>query len=108
LTFKPLIKPALLAALAAAALGIGIGTSFAGSKKRLNQDEVHEAVKSGQIRPLDEALAAAAKVLPGQVLKVEIERKRGGLIYEIKIVAGQGRVREVELDASTLEVLKVE
>lgn len=106
LTFKTRIAAALLVTVAVATLGSGKG--LADSKKRLNQDEVREAVTSGRIRPLEEVLAAAAKVVPGQVIKVEIERKRGVLIYEIKVIAGQGRVREVEIDAATLEVLEVE
>ncbi|MEQ1697004.1 MAG: PepSY domain-containing protein [Hyphomicrobiaceae bacterium] len=106
MTFKTRIAAALLVTVAVATLGSGKG--LADSKKRLNQDEVREAVTSGRIRPLEEVLAAAAKVVPGQVIKVEIERKRGVLIYEIKVIAGQGRVREVEIDAATLEVLEVE
>lgn len=106
MTFRILSRPVLIIALAFAAAGHG--ESWADSKKRFDQDQVHEAVKSGQIRPLEEVLAAAAKVMPGKVIKVEVERGRGKIFYELKILTGTGRVREVKIDALSLDLLEVE
>jgi uncharacterized membrane protein YkoI len=106
LIIRKFFAPALMAALAITAFSSGQG--HADGKKNLNQDQVHELVKSGEIRPLDDVLAAAAKVVPGQVIKVEVERKRGRLIYELKIISDRGRVHEVYVDAATLDIVKVE
>jgi uncharacterized membrane protein YkoI len=72
------------------------------------QDQVLEAVRRGEIRSFAEIQAAAEKVVPGQVVGVEVERRKGKLIYEFKIVAAGGRVREVYVDAATLDLVKVE
>lgn len=76
--------------------------------KRLDQDQVREAVAAGQIRPLDEVMATAAKALPGQVIKVEVERSHGRIVYELKILGNEGRVREIKIDAATLGILEIE
>jgi uncharacterized membrane protein YkoI len=72
------------------------------------QDQVLEAVKRGEIRPFAEIQAAAEMVMPGQVVGVEIERRKGRLVYEFKIIAAGGRVREVYVDAATLDIVKIE
>jgi uncharacterized membrane protein YkoI len=72
------------------------------------QDQVLDAVKRGEIRPFPEIQAAAEKVMPGQVVGVEIKRRKGQLVYEFKIIAAGGRLREVYVDAATLVVVKVE
>ncbi len=42
------------------------------------------------------------------MIRIEVERKRGRIVYELKIIAEGGRVRELYIDAATLEVLKAE
>lgn len=75
---------------------------------QLQQDQVLEAVKRKDIRPLAEIQAAAEKAMPGQVVGVEIKRRDGKFVYEFKIVAARGRLREIYVDAATLEILKIE
>jgi uncharacterized membrane protein YkoI len=82
--------------------------AYGDGKQRLNQDQVREAVKSGQMRPLVDVLAVAQNVIAGTVVGVEVERRRGKIVYEIKIIADRGRVREVYIDAATLDVVEVE
>jgi uncharacterized membrane protein YkoI len=79
-----------------------------GGETDVHQDEVLEALKRGRIRPLAEVLGAAEKIMPGQVLGVKMKRKEGRLVYELKILAGGGRVREIYVDAASLEILQVE
>lgn len=103
------VRPRNVARFAALIVGLplGAGPCLADGKK-LNQDQVLEAVKNGQIRPLADVLAAAAVAVPGRVIRVDIERKHGRTVYEVKIIGNHGRVREVYIDAASLEVLKVE
>ena len=63
----------------------------------------------GEIRPLAEVLAAAERVSawPSD-LASKVKRKRGRIVYELKIIAERGRVRELYIDAATLEVFKAE
>lgn len=78
------------------------------SETDVHQDQVLEALQRGEIRPLAEVLAAAEKVMPGQVVGVKVKRKEGRLVYELKILSGRGRLREVYVDATNLDVIKVE
>lgn len=74
----------------------------------VGQDEITGAVKRQEIRPLAEVAAAAEKAIPGQVVGVKVKRLSGKLVYEFKILTAQGRLREVYVDAATLEIVKIE
>jgi uncharacterized membrane protein YkoI len=78
------------------------------SEPAAQQDQVLDAVKRGEIRPFPEIQAAAESVMPGQVVGVEIKRRKGRLVYEFKIITAGGRLREVYVDAATLDIVKVE
>ena len=73
-----------------------------------DQDQVLDAVKRGEIRPLAEIQAVAEKAMPGQLVGVEIKRRKGRLVYEFKIIATGGRFREIYIDGATLDIVKVE
>lgn len=74
----------------------------------VHQDEVLQALKRNEIRPLAEIVAAAEKVMPGPVIGVKVKRESGRLVYELKIIAPEGRIREVYVDAATLDIVKIE
>jgi uncharacterized membrane protein YkoI len=63
------------------------------------QDAVREAVESGAIRPLADILDAVHGRLPGDIVAIEIEHKRGLWLYEFRVVDGSGRLFEVYVDA---------
>jgi len=71
-------------------------------------DGVRAAVASGAVLPLAKILAIAAQRVPGEVLKIELEREHGVLNYELKILARDGRVRELTLDARSGAVQALE
>lgn len=75
---------------------------------KTSQDCARDAFQSGEIRPLAEVIAAARAKVPGEVVKVELEREHGVWVYEIKILTSEGRRREVEIDAKTLEIRDVD
>ena len=56
----------------------------------------------------DEAINAALEKVPGTVGEVELEDEKGTIVYEIELVSTDGTEHEVEVDAQTGEVLKVE
>ena len=73
-----------------------------------DQDEARQALERGEIRPLDQVLSAARDRTPGDVVKVELDRDDGRWVYEIKILTPSGDRREVEIDASSLQILEVD
>lgn len=72
----------------------------------------HEAArrlrKEGEIMPLEEIVARATTRWPGQVIETELEHDDGRYVYEIELLGADGRIREIEYDASTGEVIKFE
>lgn len=91
--------PALALLLAALAGGVSLSVQAG------DQELAREAVARGEIRPLDEILAAARKAVPGDVVALELKRKHGSWLYEIKILAAEGKRREVKVDAKSLAIL---
>lgn len=71
------------------------------------RDEVRRAVDSGAIRSLSDILKTVSGKLPGEVAGVEIEKKEGRWLYELRVVDGQGRLFEVYVDARTGEVERI-
>jgi uncharacterized membrane protein YkoI len=72
------------------------------------QDQARQALERGEIRPLNQVLDAARKALPGDVVKVELDQDDGRWTYEIKILTAAGERREVEIDASSLQILEID
>ena len=72
------------------------------------QNELHRQVERGEVQALSEILAVVRQRLPGDVVKVEVERHDGRWLYEIRVVDAKGRVFEVYVDAAkaTIERIK--
>jgi uncharacterized membrane protein YkoI len=78
------------------------------SEPKAQHDQVLDALKRDEIRPFTDIQAAAQTAMPGQVVGVEVKRRAGRLVYEFKIISAQGRLREVYVDAGSLDIVKVE
>lgn len=72
-----------------------------------------EAVRAGEILPMEQVLARLAQQYPGNVLEVELEDEdddddfgRARWIYEVKLLQPDGQLRKLLLDAKTGEVLR--
>ncbi len=74
----------------------------------LNQTDALQRLQSSEFKSLSECIAAAQKVVAGDVARVKLKRVRDRLAYEFKIITSQGVVREVYVDPTTLEILKIE
>jgi len=55
-----------------------------------------------------EAMEIAQQQVQGEIVKVELEREHGMLIYEVEIMTQNGVKYEVEIDVNTGDVLNVE
>ena len=74
----------------------------------VDHDQALRLLQEGSILPLAEITTKVQAKVPGKVLEVELETEDGGYVYEFKILRKNGRVQEVEADASTGKILKIE
>jgi hypothetical protein len=68
---------------------------------RDDQDLARQALQAGEILPLSEILAAAEAARPGRVIEIDLERDGGRWIYELELVTPEGRLYEMEIDATS-------
>ncbi len=94
---RVLAAGAILLALAGGAIADDIGPDVA---KRL--------LSEGRIRPLEEIIAGVMAKVPGEMVEVELEIEDGIYVYDVKILGANGRVVEVEADAKSGSILKIE
>ena len=96
------MKTLLVSALA---LALTLGSSLeAGARSRdrdRDQDLARNALQRGEVMPIARILELVAQHLPGDVIEVQLDERRGRLEYEIKVLTRSGRVRELVLDART-------
>jgi uncharacterized membrane protein YkoI len=95
--YRGTLCTAMLVALIAGARADDVGPDVA---KRL--------LSEGRIRPLSEIVDGVIAKVPGKMLEVELEIEDGIYVYDVKVLQPNGRVVEVEADAKTGAVLKVE
>jgi len=93
-----------------AAIGLAAAACLPAAAARDRADDherAREAVRAGEVMPLGQVLERIAPSHPGQVLEVELERDDGRWVYELKLLATDGSLLRLELDARTAEVLRV-
>jgi uncharacterized membrane protein YkoI len=66
----------------------------------IDHDDAYRMQQAGEILPLESILEKAKRFHDGKVLEVELEKKRGRLVYEIKILDNEGILWEMKLDAT--------
>ena len=65
-------------------------------------------LSEGRIKPLSEILDAVRRQVAGEMLEVELELEKTGYVYELKLLRPDGKVQEVEADAASGKILKIE
>ncbi|EJL33301.1 putative membrane protein [Caulobacter sp. AP07] len=105
---KPHLTFLLAAVLALSLTAVAPAGAWAGDHKNKDHEAARAALARGQVLPLTRILAIAEQRAPGDVLKVELEDDDGKLVYEVKILGRNGWVRELDIDARTGAVLKIE
>lgn len=71
-----------------------------------DHNEARRLLESGEVLSLEVIMAKLQPHYPGKVLKVELEKKSGKIIYEVEILGNDGVVRELYIDAKTADVLR--
>lgn len=89
-------------------LAAGIGTYIA-NRQPVEPAKGQQVLLQGQqVMELARALKVADTHVHGEVVKVELERDDDRFVYEIKVLADNGRVREIKLDAHTGALIEIE
>ena len=66
------------------------------------------AVERGEILPLARILGLLKDEHPGTVVEIELEYEGDIRVYEVELITPSGRLIEVDMEAATGRVLKVE
>lgn len=73
-----------------------------------DQDRARELRSAGTIVPLEQIIAQVRARQIEHILEVELESDDAGYYYEIEALDSQGRVRKLEFDATTGQLVKEE
>ena len=74
---------------------------------RDDHNQARTAMESGEVLPLKTVLERLERLRPGSVLEVELERKSGRWVYDIKQLEVGGQMARIRLDAKTAEILGI-
>jgi uncharacterized membrane protein YkoI len=88
------------------ALLVGLLAGTAAFADSLSPDRVRALVERGEILPLEEILKRNGPDLGGRIIEIELERKRGAYVYEIKVLRPDGRYLELKIDARTGAIVR--
>jgi uncharacterized membrane protein YkoI len=94
------MKRIMLLPLVAISASIGLADEDYGTARAL--------VERGEILSLDQILAKAGQHLQGRILEIEVEQERGRYLYEIELLDNSGVVKELQIDAASGVLLKIE
>ena len=72
-----------------------------------DHDFAKSALEQGRVLPLADIIAKVSRQVPGKVIEVELEDEDGSLVYDL-ILSPQGRLQEIEVNAATGKILKIE
>lgn len=99
----------LVAPLVALALGSLLAPPALARRGRGgDHDDARAAVAAREALPLTRIVEIAQRAVPGEIVEVELEHEHGRLIYEVEVLTRTGRLRKVEIDARTGQVLEIE
>jgi uncharacterized membrane protein YkoI len=74
-----------------------------------DQELARKALIEGRILSLSAITEKVKPNLPGTILGVELEVEDGDrLVYEFSVIDSAGRLKEVDVDAATAEILSIE
>ena len=74
----------------------------------VNQSEARKAVSRGDVLAYSKLETAISAQFKGRIIRVELEEDDGEWVYEVRLLADDGRVIKVWADATHLQILEVE
>jgi uncharacterized membrane protein YkoI len=87
----------------------GVRDAVADDEQR-DHDLARKALLEGRIRPLTEITEVVRSKVPGEILavQIDIDDQKHRFVYEFDIITPEGKLREVDVDAATATILKIE
>lgn len=73
-----------------------------------DRDAVLDAVRRGEILPLPRLKALVLERWPGELVALSVDREKGRIVYEFRVLRPDGRLTEVEVNAADGSILEVE
>ena len=73
-----------------------------------DQDRARNALVQGEIRPLSAVLKTVRDKVPGEIIEIELDKEDKGWVYEVKVLTSNGRRKKVDVDAHSLDILKID
>lgn len=81
----------------------------AGDDEARDHELARKALLEGRIRALSEIATMVKPKLSGEILGVEIEVEgEGRFVYEFDVLTPEGKLKEVDVDATTAEILSID
>lgn len=106
---RHLSKPPRVLLAVALSLAVLAPAARAGDDDAHDQELARQALLEGRILPLAEITEKVKPELPGTIIAVELEVEDSGLIvYEFDVIDPDGKLKQVEVDAATGQILEVE
>jgi uncharacterized membrane protein YkoI len=99
------LGPILLLFASAAVVAIATQAYAAGPAHCLPQDKRRAAIASHQAIPLGRAIRAARGRHAGELIRARLCERPGGLVYMLTLLARDGKVSHVTVDAGSGAVL---
>ena len=105
--YARIITGILLATMLAAGPAMADDHGHGRGKGDDDHDLARELYEHGDIRPLQQVLAAVASKVPGDVVAVDlIQNKDDSWTYVVQVVTADGRRVKVDVDAASATVIK--
>ncbi len=79
----------------------GTISAFTYADSEFSRSEIRQLVNEGKILSLEAMLARYPEKEYGRLLDLEVEREHGRIMYELEFLRDDGRVLEIEVDASS-------
>jgi uncharacterized membrane protein YkoI len=77
-------------------------------RDRGDHDRARLAFQQGEIRSLNALMAELRSDLAGEVIEVELRNNRGTYFYKFKVLAPDGRLGELSVDAASGKIVERE
>jgi uncharacterized membrane protein YkoI len=71
-----------------------------------DQERARRALEAGEILPLDQILNEVQQRYPGTVVELELTPEGGRWIYEVELLAPDGRLLKLRIDAKSKQLLQ--
>jgi uncharacterized membrane protein YkoI len=71
-----------------------------------DQEQARRALEAGEILPLDQILQHVHERYPGTVVELELTPEGGRWVYEVEVLAADGRLLKLRIDAKSKQLLQ--